>query len=472
MEIDEIAARLLRQYWALMLLCIAVPVLAIGLTAKKQAPMYAASARLDSGITVPASNAQAQAIVSQIQGIATGKTVAAKALHDVGVTRNLIDFVNKDISVTGLGGSQVVDLTVTDRSPQVAAALAKVLASEVVTSINSVGQSGLSAALSAIDQEIVRYSEQRSVLAAQVAADPKNQQLQAKLTGLDQVLGSFSGDRSRLLIQASSQGLSTVLDQPVVPLKPQSKALMQKLGLAGLLGLVAGILIASIAETIRPTVPGARRVSRRLGAPALGQLRSADMRGERTPDLENLALRLRLAATHADVSTVALVDVNGEHELADLAHSLERCLKVSTQSMATQAGGADDNNHQGSLSGGSAYGTLRVKDRQLTTEHQALRVCTMAQLTHLGDMSRVGLLVVSGPVARVSRVMALDDLVTASGWPIIGVVGVPRLPRRRSGLFTWRGGRDAQVSLYTETPASPAETSPAEIGDDGEGRAQ
>jgi capsular polysaccharide biosynthesis protein len=465
-EIDEIAARLLRQYWAVMLLCIAIPVLAIGLIAKKQPPMYAASARLDSGTTVPASNAQAQAIASQIQGIATGKTAAAKALNAVGVTRNLNDFVNKDISVTGLGGSQVMDLTVTDRNPQVAAALAKVLASEVVTSINSVGQSGLSAALAAIDQEIVKYSEQRSVLAAQISANPRNQQLQAKLTGLDQVLSNFSGDRSRLLIQASNQGLSTVLDEPVVPLKPQSKALAQKLGLAGVLGLVAGILIASIAETIRPTVPGARRVGRRLGAPTLGKLRSADMRGERTPDLENLALRVRLAATHADVPAVALVDINGEHELSDVAHGLERCLKVSTQGMATQAGGADGNNHQGSLSGGSAYGTVRVKDRQLTAENQALHVYTMAQLTHLGDIGRVGLLVMSGPVARVSRVMALDDLVTASGWPIIGVVAVPRVPRRRRGVFR-RGRQGAQASLHTEAPASPAE-----LGDNAEGSVQ
>ena len=87
---------------------------------------------------------------------------------------------------------------------------------------------------------------------------------------------------------------------------------MQKLGLAGLLGLVAGILIASIAETVRPTVPGARRVSRRLGVPALGQLSGADMNGARTPAVGEMALRFRLAAAHADLSTIALVDIDGK----------------------------------------------------------------------------------------------------------------------------------------------------------------
>jgi capsular polysaccharide biosynthesis protein len=411
-----------------MLLFIAAPLVVIALTVAKQPPMYAASARIASGSTVPASNAQAQAIVSQIQGIATGKTAAASALQAAGDTENVNNFVANHVSVSGLGGSQVVDLTVTNRNPRVAVTLAKVLASEVVQSINSVGQSGLSTTLKAIDQEIVRLSEQHGVLAAQVAASPKNEQLQSKLAGLDQVIANFSGDRSRLLIQTSTQGLSTVLDQPVAPQQPESKALAQKLGLAGVLGLVVGILIASIAEIIRPTVPGARRVSRRLGAPTLGQLKGAEMHGEPTPNLENLAVRLRLAANHADVSTIALIDVNGEYELADLAHSLEMSLRPPEESLAARADGADDD-HEKTLVGESVFGSVLIKGRKLISESQPLHVYPMAQIKHLGTMSSVGLVVMSGPVSRVSRVMALDDLVTSSGWPILGVVGVPRSRR-------------------------------------------
>ena len=43
------------------------------------------------------------------------------------------------------------------------------------------------------------------------------------------------------------------------------------------------------------------------------------MNGEQTPNLENLALRLRLAANHAEVRTIALVDIDAKRELADLA---------------------------------------------------------------------------------------------------------------------------------------------------------
>ena len=206
MEIDEIAARLLRQYWALVLFCVLAPLVVIALTVAKQPPMYAASARIVSGNTVPASNAQAQALVSQIQGVATGRTTAANALAEAHVTRNLSNFVTSHVSVSGLGGSQVVDLTVTDRDPRAAATLAKELAQQVVHSINRTGQSGLSTTLNAIDQEIVRLSEQHGVAASQAAAAPKNEQLQSKLAGLNQVIANFSGDRSRLLIQASNPG--------------------------------------------------------------------------------------------------------------------------------------------------------------------------------------------------------------------------------------------------------------------------
>ena len=433
MEIDEIAARLLRQYWALVLFCVLAPLVVIALTVAKQPPMYAASARIVSGNTVPASNAQAQALVSQIQGVATGRTTATNALAEAHITRNLSNFVTSHVSVSGLGGSQVVDLTVTDRDPRAAATLAKELAQQVVQSINRTGQSGLSTTLNAIDQEIVRLSEQHGVVASQAAADPKNEQLQSKLAGLNQVIANFSGDRSRLLIQATTQGLASVLDQPQVPQQSQSKALAQKLGLAAVLGLVVGILIAAIAETIRPTVPGARRVSRRLGAPTLGQLNGAETHGEHTPNLENLAVRLRLAANHADVSTVALIDVDGKYELADLAHSLELSLRPPDESLAVRAdANGRDADHDDTL----AFSSVKVKSRQLAAGQQTLHVYPMAQIKHLGTLSNVGLVVLSGPVSRVSQVMALDNLVTSSGWPVLGVVGVPRV---RRGWKRWLG---------------------------------
>lgn len=443
MEIDEVAARLLRQYWMLLVICVAVPLVAISLITAKQPANYAASARIITGSVVPQSSAAADAVASQVEALATGRTAVAQALQSAGADRNLSSFIANNIAVSGLGSSQVIDLTVTDRSPQVAQKVSKVLAAEVVGSINNVGQSGLRAALTANDQEIVRLSQRRAVMAGRAAAQPQNQQVQAQLAGLDQVIANFTGDRSRLLIQAGTLGLATVIDQPGLPARPESKAAVQKLGLAGLLGLVAGILIASIAETVRPTVPGARRVSRRLSVPALGQLSGADLKGERTPALGELALRCRLAAAHADLRTIALVDIDGKRELGALAAQLTHSLQASSadggpgrSGLAGRANGSQhwDADNEPTLAGVSP--SVMVKARGAVTEHPGPQVYPLGQMTWVTGTAQVGIVVLSGPVARVSRITALEDLSRSSGWPIVGVVGVPRMRRRWWGRRT------------------------------------
>ena len=217
MEIDEVAARLLKQYWAVLVVCVVVPLIAISYLTAKQSALYAASARIITGDEVPQTSAAADAVANQVQAIATGRSAVTQALQAAGAQRNLSNFISNDITVSGLGSSQVIDLTVTDRSPQVAQQVARVLSAWVVRSINNVGQSGLRAALAANDHEIVRLSQQRADLATKAAAQPQNQQLQAEMAGIDEVIAGVTGDRSRLLIQAGTLGLATVIDQPALP---------------------------------------------------------------------------------------------------------------------------------------------------------------------------------------------------------------------------------------------------------------
>jgi capsular polysaccharide biosynthesis protein len=425
-EIDEIAARLVRQYWVLLVLCVLAPLAAVAAIVVRQPAMYAADARIITSSQVPVSASEADAIVSQVQGIATGPTTLNQALGKAGVVGN---FPPKNVSVVGLGTSQVVDITVTDRSPLVAKRIAQTVATEVVDSLNKVGQSGLSAALGAIDTEIVNLTEQRSSVTAQLSQNPHNQNLQSKLAGLDQVVANFSGDRSRLLIQASSQGLATILDRPGLPRAPVSKALVQKLGLAALLGLVLGILLTAIAEMFRPTVPGARRVSRRLNAPLLGTLTENDLRGERTAKADGLVLQLRLAAEHAKVSNAALVDIDGTRRLDELADMLTSAMPLEIPGVASEPAKAAENGSMTSPagSGGSPSGAATLLTELLpAVGKRSLRVSSLQQLQRRTGGGPAGIVVLSGPVARVSRISTLDDMSVASGWPIIGVVGVPR----------------------------------------------
>ena len=454
MEIDEVVARLFRRYWAVVLLCVAIPVATVGFIAVKQPRMYSADARIIAGSVVPGSSAESAGIVSQIQGVATGRDAVTRAFSRAHVRRDLNDFIANNISVSGLGSSQVVDLAVTDRSRRVAAQLANTLASEVVISLNHVGQSGLTAALKAIDDELVKLSQRRASLAQQVLRQPNNQQLQAKLAGLEEVIGNFTGDRGRLLIQAGTQGLAAVIDSPALPAAPESKALPQKLGLAGLLGLVAGILIASIIETVRPTVPGARWVGRRLGAPLLGDLRGQPGFWEGAPGLDRMALRIRLAAMHTGVSTVALADIGASGNLAGLAAALEQAM-----SAGSIGGPAAGNSHgptkaSPAASGASLAGTL-VRTHDPAATRQVLRIVPLSQITAAAatGWGRVGLLVLSGPSARGADVTALGDFATSSGWPVLGVARV-----RQRGRWDWArpAGRQAGGDPPASSPANGA----------------
>jgi capsular polysaccharide biosynthesis protein len=432
-EIDEVAARLVRRYWALLAICVVVPIIVVAVIVARQPALYSADSRIVTSSEVPLSSAAADGVVSQVQAIATGQTTVSQALSQAGARRNLGNFTGHDVAVAGLGTSQVIDLTVTDTNPRVAQEVSRTLARRVVSALNREGASGLAAALTATDAQIVRLSEDRAKLAAEVAAQPRNQDLQAKLAGLDQVIANFTGDRGRILIQASTQGLASVIDEPTLPVQPESKALAQKLSLAGLLGLVLGILLASIAETARPTVPGSRRVSRRLSAPTLGRLTDDDLTGRRSPAVDSLVLGVRLASSHAAVSTVALVDINGGRDLDQFARELEHWMQPASQLPAGGPAASTAENQNGHAEAvrhaGSSASTM-VMDKLPAVQLPAIRVCPIAQIQRQSDLSGVGIVVLAGPVARLSRIAAVDDLVASSGWPILGVVDVPRLSKR------------------------------------------
>ena len=437
MEIDEIAARLLRQYWAVVLVCVIVPLAAFGLITAKEPATYQADARIITGSVVPGSSTQSDAIVSQVQAIATGPGTASAALGAAGVNRNLLSFINNDVTVTGLGGSQVVDLAVTDQNPQAAQKIADSLAKAVVGALNHAGQGGIINALHAIDNELVTLAQKRAVLASQLTGRPHNQQIQARLAGLDQVIANFTGDRGRLLIEGTTQGLAGIIDRPALPLRPQSRALPQKLALAGLLGLVAGLLIAALIEVARPTVPGAQRVGRRLSAPVLGRLEAADLDGTVTSGVAQLAFRTRLAALHAARSTVVLADAGTGVNLDALAASLTDALSDDT----FHRPGMPDYPGTGNSHGGQkaeradvppgSPGTAVITQRS-TFAGSVPRICPLSRMNPAAtsEWERVGLLILCGPVTRMPEVASLADLAESSGWPVLGVAAVPRSRRR------------------------------------------
>jgi hypothetical protein len=109
---------------------VAAPLVAVGVITVNHRPKYAADGRIITSGVVPGSSAEADEIVSQSHGLATGRAIEARALRAAGVQRNLDAFISHHITVSGLSSSQLVDLQVTDRESHVAKAAADALVAE------------------------------------------------------------------------------------------------------------------------------------------------------------------------------------------------------------------------------------------------------------------------------------------------------------------------------------------------------
>src|SRR3982751_4623663 len=116
MDVNEVAVRLFRRYWAVLLIAIAVPVVAVGLFVVRQPAMYTAHARIVAGASIPRAQAEAVGVVSQVQAVATSLDVVTKALSEPRIDRRA-DSVADRVVVTGLGSSAVVDVAYRDRDP-------------------------------------------------------------------------------------------------------------------------------------------------------------------------------------------------------------------------------------------------------------------------------------------------------------------------------------------------------------------
>jgi hypothetical protein len=89
--------------------------------------------------TTPDAVTQVQAIQSRVSAVATAPSQVQTAISQAKANRDPVKVSRHEISVTSLGSSAIMMLTVTDPSPQVAVALAGSLAKNVVSELNQLG---------------------------------------------------------------------------------------------------------------------------------------------------------------------------------------------------------------------------------------------------------------------------------------------------------------------------------------------
>ncbi|TDD80299.1 hypothetical protein [Actinomadura rubrisoli] len=459
MEIDEVAARVFRSYWALLLVMTVLPLVLVGLAMSGQDPPAVAKSRLQASskaTDAAPGDAGVSIVVSQVKAFATSRNLLDEVLRQQRVRRSP-EKVAKAIGVTGLGTSTVVELSVKDADAAVATRLTDAIGTAVVAEINQSNQGSITKQIGDIDKRVRELERRLGPLSRRAGAQPnpdigaanERERVQAELTDL-------RSNRSDLRAQLSAAGTASIV-QPAV-LAPESNPVVMMSAVAGLVGLIGGILIAVVTEMVRPTIPGQRRVAERLGVPLLGW---AD---QGPAELADLGRRLRLSAKREGVGQVTLVGAPGPLPPALVSSVAAAVYGDGTKVVATRpgrkkppGGGEPAKNGKGKggkggagetgdgpplNSGGSgSRSVVRAGAAVMTKQSgEAVSPTDVTQpvpyrtLCHVhafedidpGLEESIGVVAVVGPVTLVSGLESVRDLVAASGWPLLGVIAVSR----------------------------------------------
>jgi capsular polysaccharide biosynthesis protein len=399
MDLQEVIRRILFGHWVVITACVVLAAGGIVTYHLFDKPMYTASTRVVLDAPAPTSGTEATSVADAAKAIVTSPTHIIAALNTAAVVRDPVKLTT-NISLTPLGTSGVLLLTVTDSNAVAAAGIANALADDLIKTRLAVSPAAQKAAL---DAQINSFTDQITALNVEIvslkqqlqsipvdnsnpqAASVKAQILSDRITADDNEVANLTSQLSQLRseragLASASDTTPSVIDRATVPTKADPSRLPIDLALALIIGSVLGVALAAGMETFRPTLAGSDSLAKALGVPILGWI----------PDATGTLLtRLKLAAGAADVRTLELVGLGEALDLASLARSLRTSLGQG----------------QGDGKGLAIYAIDDVPARYRNGQGQAS-----------------GFVLVANGSIRKGALEAVVDLVSLSGRPLLGII--------------------------------------------------
>ena len=469
MEASEAIRRIFwRHRWLLLIMTI-LPAIAVVPLKEHQAITYTAAATIQGQGTTPDVTTQVQAIQGRVSAVATSQALVQGVLSPLKVDRDASQVARHEIAVTPLGSSAIMLLTVTDRSPQVAVAIAGSLANAVVGELNQLGIKD-DPELAALSKTNAQLTARRNQLLAELnKANSSNastsvevQSLLSQLGATEQELAGNESDTQQVIATVTSETGASVVSVPTYA-TGASRHVAVDAALAALLGLVLGLLIATVREVIRPTVAQPAAGARELGGVLFGH---ADSRGNQIGRVDqDLAERLSLAAHRAGVLTIVLTGPGRRDRLASLAARLRD--ELPPQEPADSRGWAwatarlgEDQASNGETRRSSGDGghrpvglatdrpTDRTATRPMKSQQEQRTVVTLDDIRLGAPPPDAALVVVLPRFAPHSALDNAADLGVTADWPILGVIGIRRLG--------WLAARTLRARDAATTPDLPA----------------
>jgi hypothetical protein len=453
-EANEAVRRIFWRHRWLLVICLVLP-LAIVIPLRVTQPVtYAATANIQAQATPPQVDTEVSAILSHVSAVATSPAVVRSAITASGVNRNAVSVARHEVSATTLSSSAIIALTVTDPSRPVAVRLSRALATAVVDNLN--GSTGQIAALSRQWQQLTAARDRvlRQLAAAQASGDPATStQVQTLLTELNaveaQISGNLSSEQQILSTSGANQG-AAVIGAPVSA-TAVSRHVAAYGALAALLGLLVGLLIASIRELTRPSIAEPGNGARELGLVLLG---NAGLAGDRVTDPDaDLPARLNLASARLGARTLVLTGPVPPAQLTALAarlggggpgpanssNGVARQLPPDQARPGEQAApGRDSAGPDGSA---ATIGTITEPAPDAGAAGPVQAVVALPDVTLRARPDHPALVLVLPEFAPRAALDRAEDLRNTTGWPILGVIGLrqqraARRPLRRPGAAT------------------------------------
>jgi uncharacterized protein involved in exopolysaccharide biosynthesis len=356
MDLNETGRRIFIRHWRTILMFVVAGLAVSYLLSSARSASYTASTRLALNMPDPRTQAESQVIADTGNALSSSPGQVARALASAHIKgRNAADIAQNDVSTTSLGTSGVLELSVTDRDPRIAAKIANALAPEIIRERANLTSGATQRTLSTLDERIAHLNLQVGRLDARLEA--LNQQVATTNSGVANPLrvqrDQTSATRDTLAAQANAlqterdniasvnavQPQGGVISAAATPTQANSTGRATKLVLGFLLGLVLGVGTAALIATLRPMLVGGYTLAEELGLPLLRQLSTAPDEPARPAEVGPLAERLRLAAETAHVRRVCLVGAGSGVDVGPLAELLDEAVQARPDGAPEPGGG-------------------------------------------------------------------------------------------------------------------------------------
>jgi hypothetical protein len=481
-EASEAVRRVFWRHRWLLVFLVLVPVIVVAPLRLTRPVTYAATANIQAQSAAPDADTQVLAILSRVTAVATSPQVVRRAIAKApGVDRNAEFVARHEITATSLSSSAVVAITVTDRSRAVAISLSRSLAGEIVKFLNQLGTQS-SSQLATLTQQRNQLNATRHTLVKELAKAQANREpstdagveaLLAELNGVETQLSANLSSAQQILSTSSANQGAGVISGPTFAASLSRHVAVDSI-LAALLGLIIGLLIATIRELARPTLAEPAAGARELSLVLLG---AAQLKNEDLSALDDdLPARLDLAAHRLGARTLVLTGPVPPAALSALARHLDGKLPAIADSPRDGTLAARARRVSGITALADHVSTTASDSKCNGTDPQAhgagardksLTVTSLPDITLRARPRDPALVLV---LSRFSPRAALDqavDLGLTTGWPILGVIGLKQRRGRRGRGKSKAAAPTVAVTqqVIVEAPAA-TDSSPADSAAD------